>query len=123
MLRALNGAALGTVAGAPTGAALGACFAAALFGVGSASLGALLGVFPGLAGGFLIGTTVVVRDPRRGMLAAAAMGLGVGVLYAGLVGGGIAVPVIASGLIGGAAIGALLRWIRARWVWWRRWEG
>ena len=130
LLRAANGAGVGLVLGGLIGAGLGAGFAALVFGPYSlaAGMGAMYGVPPGMFGGLLIGTTTVVRDPRRGMIAGTAMGAAVGVLYAVLLGSlassepQIAGSIIASGIIGGSALSTLIRGIRARWSWWTRWE-
>jgi len=140
LLRAANGAGIGLVLGGLIGAGLGVGFAALVFGPYSlaAGMGAMYGMPPGMFGGMLIGTTTVVRDGRRGMIAGTAMGAAVGVLYAVMLGcfsfsspqitgsvianGVIGGSVIASGVIGGFALSILIRAIRARWSWWTRWE-
>lgn len=126
-LRAFNGAMLGMLMGGLLGAVLGAVFAHFVVGVGAWIIGTIYGVPPGAFAGILIGTTMVVRDPRRGVAAGILTGTGVAVLYAWLLGWSytwdpVAASIVASGIIGGLALSVLLRWIRRRWSWWTRWE-
>lgn len=137
VLRALNGAGLGTVLGAVLGALLGAGFAAIFLpgppgpnrAVESATIGAVYGVIPGAFAGFWIGMTAICRSALWGVLLGTAVGTGIGVAYLTLLGGltsigdgSVGSSILASGVIGGLMLSLLVRVIRARFKWWTRWE-
>ena len=139
VLRALNGAGIGAVAGGVLGASL-AVLSALIVGMAPGieiNLVALsrdwlvyatLGAVPGTPTGLLLGTTIIIRSDRKRVLTGTVVGLLVGVAYAEywrnmLRDQWVVLSSIwISGAIGGAVLALMLTAIRYRWGWWTRWE-
>ena len=139
VLRALNGAGIGAVVGGLLGAFL-AVASAVLVGMAPGIMislttlsrdwpvYAILGAIPGVPAGFLLGTTIIIRNDRRRVIAGALFGLLIGGFYAMLWGGFlhdqpvVAGAIVVSGIVGGVVLTLLLTALRRRWGWWTRWE-
>lgn len=140
LLRAFTGAALG----APLGGILGFLFGAISVVIVSCLQGtfnlneqflpnitipASFGIIPGVPGGFLIGSIIIVGDDRKRLRIATTLGILVGVAYAALWYSSfqhqplILTSMVMSGLLGGVSMAALLQLLRQRKQWWTRWEG
>jgi hypothetical protein len=146
-LRAANGAGLGAVAGALIGGILGGgsafvvdlvaavYFHSALFSTTYARYWpfcSLAGLVPGIMGGALIGTLIVVPTTRKRQNIAALLGSGCGLADAGfnrtyvqppnMEGTLVLTAMTLSGLLGGLLLSGFLGVVRRRWRWWTRWE-
>lgn len=140
LLRAFTGAALGAPLGGILGFLLGAISAVSVSGVQgtfnlhepflqSITIPASFGIVPGVPGGFLIGSTIIVGDDRKRLRLATILGILAGVTYAALWYSSfqhqplILASMVISGLLGGVSMAALLQLLRRRKQWWTRWEG
>jgi hypothetical protein len=134
-LRALNGALLGAVAGGLLGFGLGAASAFLVSGATGEShyarqwqFCALFGLLPGVPAGSCIGSLLAMSHHRNRGIAAIVLGLAFGSGYAWLLreslapDAGVRLAMAGSGLLGGLVMAALMRFIRARWSWWSRWD-
>lgn len=132
-LRAFAGALLAAPLGGLIGAGLGAFFAFLVFqgwessisGLYTALYGAVFGIPPGLLAGAIMGAYMAVQDPDRRLQAGVNSGIWVGAIYSlpfWLFAQGVAVCIVISGIAGGSGLALLLRWVRARWTWWARWD-
>ena len=139
LLRAFTGAALGAPLGGILGFLFGAISAVLVSGLQGTfnlheqfwpniTISASFGIVPGVPGGFLIGTTIIVRDDRKRLRLATSLGMLVGVVYAVLWYSSfqhqplILASMVMSGLLGGVSMAALLQVLRQRKQWWTRWE-
>jgi hypothetical protein len=144
VLRALNGAGIGTVLGGLLGGLLGvvASLVVTLIGMamgnfsGStlsnslhwATLCGALGVIPGVPAGFLLGPAIIIRNHRARVLVGAVFGFAAGALYvwawiAALRDQWILIAAtVISGVLGGVILTLIQGAIRRRWNWWTRWE-
>lgn len=140
LLRVFTGAALGAPFGGILGFLLGAISAVLVSVIQgtfnlheqfwpSITIPASFGIIPGVPGGFLIGSTIIVGDDRKRLRLATTLGMLTGVAYAVLWYSSfrhqplILASMVMSGLLGGVSMTALLQLLRRRKQWWTRWEG